>query len=132
MMATLCHFDIDPKNNRYDFDVEGNGEFRLFASGNNHYREGAEVLNSYGRRPNENLLLEYGFAMLDNEWDEVELPCALSSWESFFDRKMTVLHNSGQYTSRSASPHGPATANKNDFADPPRIPFFHRSAPPRR
>eukprot|EP00752_Nemacystus_decipiens_P001814 g1752.t1 len=27
----------------------------------------AEVLNSYGRRANDNLLLDYGFAMLDNE-----------------------------------------------------------------
>jgi hypothetical protein len=29
------------------------------------------VFNSYGRRPNDNLLLDYGFAMLDNEWDSV-------------------------------------------------------------
>jgi len=44
---------------------------RLFPSGKNHYKMGTEVFNSYGRRPNENLLQDYGFAMLDNEWEEV-------------------------------------------------------------
>jgi Rubisco LSMT substrate-binding len=34
---------------------------------------GSEALNSYGRRPNDSLLLDYGFSMLDNEWDEVTL-----------------------------------------------------------
>ena len=52
--------------------------FRLFASGDNPgYRQGSEVFNSYGRRPNDNLLLEYGFAMLDNEWDVVQLGIAI-------------------------------------------------------
>jgi hypothetical protein len=34
--------------------------------------QGAEVFNSYGRRSNENLLVEYGFAMMDNEWERVD------------------------------------------------------------
>jgi Rubisco LSMT substrate-binding len=38
---------------------------------------GSEALNSYGRRPNDSLLLDYGFSMLDNEWDEVTLPLPL-------------------------------------------------------
>lgn len=57
----------------YDFDVEGNGCFRLFPSRSNAYEEGAEVYNSYGRRPNFQLLLDYGFALEDNEWDFVDL-----------------------------------------------------------
>ena len=34
---------------------------------------GEEVFNSYGRRKNDNLLLDYGFAMLDNEHDCVSV-----------------------------------------------------------
>ena len=55
--------------------------FRLFPSGTNHYPRNAEVLNSYGRRANDNLLLEYGFAMLDNMWDTAEVVCSLSPHE---------------------------------------------------
>ncbi|CAN0586241.1 unnamed protein product, partial [Ectocarpus sp. 12 AP-2014] len=72
-------FPCEPDNPaiRYDFDVGGNGTFRLFPSGNNRYPRNSEVLNSYGRRANDNLLLEYGFAMLDNEWDTAEVTCSL-------------------------------------------------------
>jgi hypothetical protein len=66
----LNHTNVQTK---YDYNVGGNGVFRLFPSGSNSYARGAEVFNSYGRRPNDNLLLDYGFAMLDNEWDEVVL-----------------------------------------------------------
>lgn len=41
------------------------------------YRKGVEVFNSYGRRGNENLLMEYGFAMEDNMWDEVRMYVSL-------------------------------------------------------
>ena len=34
---------------------------------------GEEVFNSYGRRKNDNLLLDYGFAMLDNEHECVSV-----------------------------------------------------------
>ena len=64
----LNHGNVQTK---YDYNVEGNGMFRLFPTGRNRYPRGAEVINSYGRRANENLLLDYGFAMLDNEWDNV-------------------------------------------------------------
>jgi hypothetical protein len=64
----LNHTNVQTK---YDFDVDNNGVFRLFPTGSNHYPQGAEVFNSYGRRPNENLLMDYGFAILDNEWDDV-------------------------------------------------------------
>lgn len=65
----LNHTNVQTK---YDYDVDGNGVFRLFPTGANHYPQGCEVFNSYGRRPNENLLMDYGFSMLDNEWDEVK------------------------------------------------------------
>ncbi len=64
----LNHSNVQTK---YDYDVGGNNVFRLFPSGGNSYGAGCEVFNSYGRRPNDNLLLDYGFAMLGNEWDEV-------------------------------------------------------------
>jgi hypothetical protein len=51
--------------------------FRLFPSGSNRYACGKEVFNSYGKRSNDNLLQDYGFAILDNEWDEVDVTMAL-------------------------------------------------------
>lgn len=61
------------KQTKYDFDIDNNGVFRLFPTGHNHYPIGGEVFNSYGRRSNDNLLMDYGFAMLCNEWQEVEV-----------------------------------------------------------
>ena len=66
----LNHSNVQTK---YDYNMQGNGMFRLYPTGDNHYAKGAEVFNSYGRRPNENLLMDYGFSMLDNEWDDVSL-----------------------------------------------------------
>ncbi|KAG5192774.1 hypothetical protein JKP88DRAFT_144826, partial [Tribonema minus] len=71
----LNHGNVPTK---YDFDAGGNGVFRLWPSGGGSASvavpRGCEALNSYGRRSNAHLLLEYGFAMLDNEWDEVAVP----------------------------------------------------------
>lgn len=64
----LNHSNVQTK---YDYNIDGNGVFRLFPTGRNAYPKGSEVLNSYGRRENENLLMDYGFAMLPNHWDEV-------------------------------------------------------------
>lgn len=71
MADCLNHSNVQTK---YDYDVGGNGVFRLFPTGDNRYGRGTEVFNSYGRRSNAHLLLDYGFALLDNEWDLVELP----------------------------------------------------------
>ena len=68
----LNHSNLQTK---YDYNVLGNGLFRLYPSGSNCYKRGNEVFNSYGRRTNENLLMDYGFAMLDNEWEEVSMGC---------------------------------------------------------
>lgn len=64
----LNHANLQTK---YDYNVEDNNAFRLFPTGENSYKKGSEVFVSYGRRNNETLLSEYGFAMIDNEWDEV-------------------------------------------------------------
>ncbi|CAM9218166.1 unnamed protein product [Chrysoparadoxa australica] len=53
------------------------GVFTLFPTGHNAYLAGNQVLNSYGRRSNSNLLLEYGFAIKDNQHDEVEVRVSL-------------------------------------------------------
>lgn len=69
----LNHTNVATK---YDLDVDSNGMFRLFPSGTNSYAAGKEVFNSYGRRSNFQLLLDYGFALPENEWDyvDIELP----------------------------------------------------------
>jgi hypothetical protein len=64
----LNHSNVQTK---YDCNVNGNGLFRMFPSGVNRYECGQEIFNSDGRRKNDNLLMEYGFAMIDNEWDTV-------------------------------------------------------------
>ncbi|KAE9011964.1 hypothetical protein PR003_g14293 [Phytophthora rubi] len=58
---------------RYDLDVDDNGLFRLYPSASTSFAKGAEVFNSYGRRANFQLLLDYGFALFDNEWDYVDV-----------------------------------------------------------
>jgi len=90
----LNHSNLQTK---YDYDVDGNGFFRLFPSGANAYPCGTEVFNSYGRRHNENLLMDYGFAMLDNEWDQVELLLSLprstgSDNNECYSSKRSLLH----------------------------------------
>eukprot|EP01041_Mallomonas_annulata_P009408 gene9408-19522_t len=70
MADCLNHSNVPTK---YDYNKNGNGLFRLFPSNTNRYSKGTEVFNSYGRRGNDNLLMEYGFALLDNEWDEVAI-----------------------------------------------------------
>ena len=48
--------------------------FHLFPSRENRYKKGEEVFTSYGRRTNGELLLSYGFSLLDNEHECVNLP----------------------------------------------------------
>jgi hypothetical protein len=54
---------------KYDFNVEDNGVFRMFTTRDNRYPAGSEVFNSYGRRDNRHLLMEYAFAIENNEWE---------------------------------------------------------------
>ncbi|KAG7392150.1 hypothetical protein PHYPSEUDO_001873 [Phytophthora pseudosyringae] len=66
----LNHTNVATK---YDLDVNDNGLFRLYPSASTSFAKGAEVFNSYGRRSNFQLLLDYGFALTDNEWDYVDV-----------------------------------------------------------
>ena len=72
----LNHANVQTK---YDYNIGNNGVFRMYPTGSNAYPQGMEVFNSYGKRPNDNLLLDYGFSILDNQWDSVCLPIALPS-----------------------------------------------------
>ena len=56
----LNHTNVQTK---YDFNVDASnkGVFRLYPTGDNQYLKGSEVFNSYGRRDNRFLLMEYGF-----------------------------------------------------------------------
>jgi hypothetical protein len=56
-----------------EFPAPGTRVFRIWPSNGQRYAAGQEVHNSYGRRDNKHLALEYGFATLDNEWDAVLL-----------------------------------------------------------
>lgn len=77
----LNHANVQTK---YSFD---NHRFRWYPSGKNNYSVGSEVFNSYGRRPNDNLLLEYGFAMEDNIWDDIEIHIDLGEQEPHLFRQ---------------------------------------------
>ena len=94
----LNHANVQTK---YDYNIEGNGVFRMFPTGNNFYSMGGEVFNSYGRRPNDNLLLDYGFAILDNMWDAVEVPLGLLTLEGespySTERKKRLLYAMGHH-----------------------------------
>ncbi len=89
----LNHSNVQTK---YDYDVDNNGVFRLFPTGANSYPKGSEVFNSYGRRPNDNLLLDYGFAMLGNEWDHVEIMLTIPETENLYEKKRRILYDVGK------------------------------------
>lgn len=65
---------------KYDYNVDRNGFFRLYPSiGAPGYAKGREVFNSYGRRDNQYLLIHYGFALPQNEWDTFEVIVSIDS-----------------------------------------------------
>ena len=88
----LNHANVQTK---YDYNVGGNGLFRLFPSGTNCYAKGEEVFNSYGRRKNESLLIDYGFAMLDNEWEQLSVNVFVDSKEEMYIRRISLIHSQG-------------------------------------
>ena len=84
----LNHTNVQTK---YDFNVNENGTFRLFPTGRNRYEKGQEVFNSYGRRDNHFLLMEYGFALYKNEWDTVDMTLAIMDTDEEAERKRELL-----------------------------------------
>ena len=76
---------------KYDFNVDDNGTFRLFPTGRNRYEKGQEVFNSYGRRDNHFLLMEYGFALYKNEWDTVDMTLAILDTDEEAETKRELL-----------------------------------------
>lgn len=59
------------------------------------YKKGTEVFNSYGRRANDNLLLDYGFAMIQNEWDEVVIHWKYSTEDILSQKRNQILRAHG-------------------------------------
>ena len=96
----LNHSNLQTK---YDYDENSNGLFRLYPSGNNSYPKGSEVFNSYGRRANDNLLLDYGFSMLSNEWDKYEVLLSLPLGIPNYEKKKDLLISLGYSSSLSLS-----------------------------
>lgn len=88
----LNHANVQTK---YDYNVDGNGLFRLFPTGSNCYAKGDEVFNSYGRRKNDSLLIDYGFAMLDNEWEQFVVDVCADSKEDLYIRRAALIHSKG-------------------------------------
>ena len=83
------------KQTKYDYDEDNNGTFRLFPTGDNKYGVHEEVFNSYGRRPNSKVLLDYGFAMQCNEWDTVELILEIIPTYAGYSEKLRILMHVG-------------------------------------
>ena len=53
------------------------------------------MFNSYGRRANDNLLLDYGFAMIENEWDEVIIQWKDKGKDEIAQQKSKILRAHG-------------------------------------
>jgi len=67
--------------------------FKLFPCGHNSYKAGQEAFNSYGRRSNSFLLLEYGFALRNNEWDTYRLTLRLKPSVVAYKAKCNLLRS---------------------------------------
>lgn len=79
---SLNHANVPTKYALDPAGAEDERTFKLFSTAPGGTPLGAEAFNSYGRRPNDNLLLDYGFALADNEWDTVDWPAELDPNES--------------------------------------------------
>jgi hypothetical protein len=82
------------------------GTFTLFPSGDNRYSRGCEIFNSYGRRNNSHLLLDYGFAMFENEWETVNVRISLTKGEapaeiSAYEHRRAALRDLGYKSVRT-------------------------------
>ena len=73
------------------------GAFELYPTADGVYVAGGELLNTYGPAPNSKLLLDYGFALLDNPHDRLRLPLSLSPAERdpALPRRRALLRRAG-------------------------------------
>ena len=95
----LNHTNVQTK---YDFNVEHfEGVFRLYPTGENQYLKGAEVFNSYGRRDNRFLLMEYGFSLYENEWDTINISLNLKDEHAEHPLKLELLQRFNVSSKRS-------------------------------
>jgi len=73
-------------------EEEGERTFKLFPTNTNSYSQGSEVFNSYGRRTNDHLVSEYGFAIEDNEWDGVDMQLGLGKEDELRGEKIELCY----------------------------------------
>jgi hypothetical protein len=85
--------NLNHSNVQTKYSYDGN-VFKLFPTGNNFVKQGEEAFNSYGRRSNTDLIFNYGFALENNEWDEVSLVLALAPEAASNPRKRRLLAGS--------------------------------------
>ena len=71
------------------------GVFRLFPTAKYRPKRGQEAFNSYGRIPNRELVLHYGFALPDNPWDFVRINLAVGDSVPNAPRKRELCALSG-------------------------------------
>jgi len=71
------------------------GFFTLFPSADNTYGSGCEAFNSYGRRTNDHLMLDYGFCLEDNEWERVPCRVSISSADDDYKLRKRGLAENG-------------------------------------
>jgi hypothetical protein len=71
------------------------GTFTLYPSGNNRYPPNTEAFNSYGRRTNDNLMLDYGFCLENNEWEKVSCRLSVSPTDASYKRTKDALAMNG-------------------------------------
>lgn len=67
--------------------------------------EVVEAFNSYGRRSNANLLMGYGFAIPNNEWDDVQLELQLPPMAS--QEKKRMFDNPGPFIAQFRAGQAP-------------------------
>ncbi|GBG32761.1 Histone-lysine N-methyltransferase setd3 [Hondaea fermentalgiana] len=87
------HEDVADANEDTEHVFEG--KFQLFPTGKNRYAKGEEAFNSYGRRSNSFLLLEYGFCLENNEWDSYKLTVRLDPEVVEYEAKCALLRDLG-------------------------------------
>ncbi|KAF0693924.1 Aste57867_15144 [Aphanomyces stellatus] len=76
----------------YEYAADDDGCFWFRWHSSQPYAAGHQVFNSYGRRGNQPLLLDYGFALPKNEWDYVDVDLDVTAFKlPKFERRRLFL-----------------------------------------